>query len=86
MPLIKVKIKYLGSAKRDEFSIMNDLCKVTPLNISDCFHGHDNIVICIHTYEEVEKLLLPESAEKLKEMKLKVIPPPCYKSENSVCT
>ena len=82
--MIKFKVTALDGLKRNEFILMRDLNTITSLNISNVFQARDAAIVTIDSYDELDKLLSPESCAKLNELKLKITPPPNYKPERSV--
>ena len=56
---VRFKVTALDGLKRNEFLLMNQLNSVTPLNISDVFHGNNADIVTIASYDQLEKLLSP---------------------------
>ena len=81
---LKVKFKFLTNINQDEFTLMKTINSVVPLNIVDCYKGHDSITVHLMSPKDLEKLTSHDAVVKFKENNLHVVPPATYKPDRTV--
>ena len=81
---LKLKVRFIDNLKRDEFELMSQLNKISPLNIVDIFIATDNAVVNVSSHEEVEALLTPGANVKAKELGLYISSSPLLKSQKTI--